>query len=289
MLRRYRFCVDPELLEALSGCLFARGALGLEEQGATLLTIADDQLGHELSQAYEEFRALARSSFPQFATSPLEVEEVAPDYNALWLSELGPVFVLPGLVFCPTSKRNEAPAGVDTLWFEPQVAFGAGDHPTTRLAARALAREAGVLQSAQRSWNRLLDIGTGTGVLGLVGLWLGAKVALGTDISQAALDSARVNSGLNGFEQRFLLDYGSVPAMERAVSEVVVANIDRATLLGLAPRIAACVSPDGALILTGFLGEDTAEIRVAYEVNGLSVEHSEVDGDWALIQFRRRG
>jgi ribosomal protein L11 methylase PrmA len=296
MLRRYRFSVDPELLDALSGCLFAAGALGLEEEtprseeeGSTLATVADEELGHKLARAYDEFRSLVQCSFPDFATFPVHTEEIALDYHARWLSELGPVVLLPGLVFCPSSRRSEVPRDEKVLWFGPEAAFGSGDHPTTRLASLALAREADLLKLSQRTWNRLLDIGTGTGVLGLVGLWLGARSAIGTDTSELAVEAARANAALNGFESQLLLHLGTLPQVEGAVSEVVVANIDRATLLQLGPRVGAYLTRGGAFIITGFLDEDVAELLSAYERFGFHLEQLDRDGQWALLHFRLEG
>jgi ribosomal protein L11 methyltransferase len=287
MLYRYTFRVDPELLDALSGCLFQAGALGLEEGTDSLSTVVEAELGGELCRSYDEFCARVREAFPGFSTSPVDVEEITADYNEGWLAALEPVELLPNLVFCPTTKPDVVEPGKSVLWFEPRPAFGAGEHPTTRLAARAIAAEVKARAGRGVSTERLLDLGTGSGVLSLVSLWLGVKLAVGTDIAEEAILATQVNAKLNGLEARLEVLQTSLPAEDEASFDVIVANIDCETLLETASSLVSRLGTKGALIVTGFLEEDVDTLRAEYEQLGLLLQHQVLDGDWALLHLHK--
>jgi ribosomal protein L11 methyltransferase len=283
MLRRYIFRVDPELIDALSGCLFSVGALGLEERPTALVAYAEEELGRELALAYQTFREQVARAFPESEALPLQIEDVDQEFDRAWLEALEPVRLTDEVWFCPTTKRPPSESASAVLWFEPRVAFGSGEHPTTRLAARALVEEQKQIETD--SLDRLLDVGTGSGVLGLLALWLGWQRVVGTDISPEALEAARVNASLNDFQTRFELASGSFPADERFFW--IVANIDRGTLLELSAELARRLLPGGVLFVTGLLVEDMPEVFEAYENEGLAAVASSIEGEWALLSFRK--
>lgn len=284
MLRRYAFRVDPELLDALSGCLFEAGAEGLEEGPDVLTTYAEEALGQLLAAAYDEFRQRVAAVFPNHGTFPLEVDEVSAPYDQAWLDALGPVVLLDGVIFCPIQRRADVPPDQQVLWYEPKVAFGSGDHPTTRLAARSLARLIDEARVGGEPIAQLLDVGTGSGVLALLALHLGVLRAIGTDISKVAIDAARQNAELNQFAERLGLYEQTLPP-EPGNYRLIVANIDRATLLGLTGPLAGRLAPSGTLVVTGFLLDDLEELREAARAQGLTERRLASEGDWALLEL----
>jgi len=309
MQRRYVFRVDPELSDALSGCLFSAGAEGIEDRGSALVAYAEEELGRELCVAFEGFRKHIAVAFPELLPPLVEVEEVDLAQATAWLENLPPVLLTDTIWFCPVSRRAEPPAPENVLWFEPRAAFGSGEHPTTRLASRALADIAGAAKEG--ALPVLLDVGTGSGVLGVLALWLGWERVVGTDIQEEAIEAARTNAALNGFEGRLSLHLGSfaegsfaegsfaegsfaddsslVDSSQKESGRYpwIVANIDRGTLLDLAPELALRLEPHGALLLTGLLVEDMAEVREAYVAQGLELSGSATEGEWALLRLSR--
>jgi ribosomal protein L11 methyltransferase len=286
MIQRFTFRVDPDLIDALSGCLFEAGALGLEERGDTLSTSADPQIGQALCAAYAEFRDRVGQVFPHLETWPVEVDEVSSNYHDAWLSALEPVELLPGLTFCPTTRQEGVPSGSAILWFEPLPAFGAGEHPTTQMAVHALAEAFHSRSERGLSCDRLLDVGTGSGVLALVGLWLGIGSAVGTDILDDAVEAATKNAVRNRLKDRFDVVRDSLPTDGRPF-QLALANVERPVLLAVAPELAKRLEARATLIITGFLEEDEKDLALAYENSGFRAKGRSSRGDWSLLVFEK--
>ena len=137
------------------------------------------------------------------------------------------------LLIQPVHSPDPDP-GVRVLRYYPELAFGTGGHATTRLAARAVEAEVQAKPGAA-----LLDVGTGNGVLAMVGLLAGASEAVGLDIDENAVRAATANAELNGLEDR--ARFLTLPLGELdATFPLVVANIDAPTLLALAGALARC-------------------------------------------------
>jgi ribosomal protein L11 methyltransferase len=161
---------------------------------------------------------------------------------------------------------------VITILIEPAMGFGSGHHATTRLCLRAL-------QRLDVQGRRLLDVGTGSGVLALAAARLGAARVLAIDVDPDALRNARDNAAMNGmaaqvvFRQQDFRD-GAVPA-----ADIVVANLTGGMLVAGVPQLARAVAPGGALILSGITtGERDAVLRAC--ADGFAIEWSEEEEGW---------
>lgn len=140
------------------------------------------------------------------------------------------------------------------------AAFGAGRHPTTRLALKGidsiLSQRAG---SWDRAGSRVLDIGTGSGVLAIAAVMLGIETGMAVDIDPCAVREARENVALNGLSERIAVCDRSADDVDDGAYLLVTANLRTPTLVGLAPHIAAHVDPRGALVVSG-LRNDECEV-----------------------------
>lgn len=279
-LLRCTFRVDPELTDALTGCLFDHGCTGLEETAAGEIRtyVPTRAAAEELLQAYAEFLERARLVFPEAQADPAEVEEIDDSWQTTWLQALEPVALTERWVLRPTTRRP-APPGESTLWFEPNPSFGAGDHPTTQLAARALERE-----GQERPGQTLLDVGCGNGVLCLLALQSGFSRASALDVEQEAVQGTQTNLELNELTDRVEVQLGSADSTDE-LFPVVVANIDAPTLLQLSASLFQRVAPGGRCFLTGLLTEDRAEILACYtKLGAVLLREQELQG-WSLLEL----
>jgi ribosomal protein L11 methylase PrmA len=156
---------------------------------------------------------------------------------------------------------------------DPDGGFGTGHHPSTRLLLEELV-------SRVAGGERVLDVGCGSGVLGLCALRLGAASVVGVDIDAQAIESTRRNAALNGMEQRVVATLGRLDQVE-GTFDVVVANIGRAALVELAPELMARVGSTGWVAVSGFspaLGPTVAACFRPFAV----VAQRECD-DWAAL------
>lgn len=282
MTKRCAFFAPPELLDALSGCLFDAGVEGVLEgaTGDSLITFVDEARVERLEAAFAEFERNARAVFPDAEPFEVEISEADDEWRDLWLAALDAEEVTARWTLRPL-HRTAVPKGENTLWYRPTQSFGSGGHPTTRLAARALESYA-----AARPGERLLDVGTGTGVLALVALASGFAHVVGVDVEPVAVESLLESATLNDFGGRVTGLVGSADAVEERFA-CVVANIEASILRPIAGALADRLAPGGSLFLAGLLVEDEPGLRSVYEGEGLRFVERDEEGEWGLLRFRR--
>lgn len=165
--------------------------------------------------------------------------------------------------------------GAIVLRLDPGMAFGTGDHPTTRLCLAWLVRHV-------EGGERVIDYGCGSGILAIAAARLGAASVVGTDIDEQAVIVARSNAVANDVTIAF--SPSTQFAADRA--EIVVANILSNPLKVLAPLLASLVAPDGRLVLSGILERQWPEVAAVYAPN-IVLEPWRVDDGWVCLVGRR--
>ena len=169
----------------------------------------------------------------------------------------------------------------DLLVVEPGRAFGTGTHETTRLCLAALESLAG-----SPVLTRVLDIGTGTGLLAVAAAFLGARLVAAVDVDPEALDSARLHVRINHAEVRLVRADGG-QAFRAGSFDLVLANLTSRLLLERRDEIAALLAPGGALILSGLLVEEAPGLERAFRDVGPVARRTE--GDWAALVVQATG
>lgn len=212
------------------------------------------------------------------------VEQLADaDWLALSLSGLPPVRAGRFFVY-GAHDRGLAPPNTVNLRIEAGAAFGTGHHGTTVgcLLAYHQLRKA-------RSFDRVLDVGAGTGVLAIAAARDGAKVVIGTDLDAPSVRIARENAGLNMAQVRFIEASGLSHRLVRAQApyDLVFANILAPPLIALAQDIRRALRPGGFTILSGLLRTQERRVLAAYLSRGFSL-HSRLHRDaWATLVLRK--
>jgi ribosomal protein L11 methyltransferase len=176
----------------------------------------------------------------------------------------------------------DEPASDRAIRLSDSQAFGTGSHPTTALCLEALHEMLPGESVLGGSLNRLLDVGTGSGILALAGLTMGVPQATGLDIDPAALESARRNAQLNGLDHRLALVLGGPEAVQ-GTWPLVVANILAAPLTEMAPVLVRRIGCGGRLILSGIQESLEAEVRRVYLRLGLRHLTTERRAGWAAV------
>jgi ribosomal protein L11 methyltransferase len=234
--------------------LESAGLLGMvEEQGRTTLHFSERVDGLPLDGAWEEIPDT--------------------DWHAAWRASVEPVTV-GHLTIAPPWLGAPGP---DVLVVEPAQAFGTGHHETTTGCLAALME----LDLAGRS---LLDVGTGTGVLAIAAARLGASDVVACDTDPLAVAATIENAALNEVVVTVL--EGSVDAVEDRTFDVVVANLDTATLSGLAGELVARLAPRGWLVASGVSVERQHEAVAAFDEAGLPVL-ARAGREWVVLSARR--
>lgn len=180
-----------------------------------------------------------------------------------------------GLIVAPPW---DVPKGsTPVIIIEPSTGFGTGHHATTRLCLR-------LMQQLDLRAARVLDVGTGSGVLALAAWKLGASDVVAIDNDLDALDNARANIERNGAGASIDIIRDDLSSLRIQRADAVLANLTGAVLVRHADELRALVADGGYLILSGFAPDDLGVIRMAFASLEVIAEHSE--GDWAAISLR---
>ncbi len=203
-------------------------------------------------------------------------ERIAPrDWNAEWRVGFQPVTV--GDITVSAPWHDIQGTSRITLVIEPAQAFGTGHHETTTACLAAL-------QALDVRGRSVFDVGTGTGVLALAAKALGADVVLAVDVDPLAVEAASANAARHDCDVEVRL--GSADAAQGGLFDVVVANIDTATLTRLAPALAAATAPDGSFVGSGISNERADEAVAALRRAGLRDVRAEPGDEWTLLLAR---
>jgi ribosomal protein L11 methyltransferase len=271
----------PELAEPIESFLFDRGAPGLQtEETAGRVRITAHFSAAAPLAALQTFVASLRELFPAAAAPLVDVEAIADDgWAENWKAHFPPLAIGERLFVRPPWIAP-APAGRIDIVIDPGMAFGTGHHASTSgclvLLERAL---------RARPLARVLDIGTGSGILAIAAAKLEAEAVWAIDTDPDACAVAAQNAALNGVGDRLRIE--SALAAVPGRFEVVLANLLAGILIDLAGETAARLQPEGIVIGAGVLVEEAAAVRAAWRAAGLVDDGELADGGWVALRARR--
>ena len=172
---------------------------------------------------------------------------------------------------------------------DAKLAFGTGTHETTRMICATLLELFTIHYSLFTSL-KVLDCGTGTGILAISALKLGAKEAIGYDIDEWSVDNARHNAVINRVDDRFQSLLGDVNILKEVdgTFDLVMANINRNILLADMPMMHAKMAPGARLILSGFYTADIPMLTEKAQRLGMTLMAQKDDNDWACLVFQNK-
>lgn len=225
-------------------------------------------------------------------------EPVLPvDWSEAWKEGLEAIQISSRLVVRPPFVEVKLEPGQVEVVIEPGQAFGTGGHASTRLCLEwvdVLYSDVEPGDSASPHFERVLDVGTGSGVLAMAAVALGAGSAVGFDLDAVAVEAARNSAIENGLADRTEWIAGPIEAVSRGERfPLVVANLLKREILPIATQVAARVPPGGRLVLAGLLLEDEPEVLARFEHEGLALASArrtieDGTGVWVGLCLERR-
>ena len=289
----------PEAVESVSELLsrYTPGGIAIEEP-------------IELIDEGQEYRVLTGQPVQVHAYLPIDGQEQELQQRVaegLWhLSSLGPQFVGDlqtrivneedwanawkdyyhvthigqRLVIRPSWRPYTPRQHEVVLELDPGMAFGTGLHPTTRMCLEQI-------EQRTRAATRVLDVGTGSGVLALAALKLGAASAYCIDNSSVAVESATANAAVNGLSERMTVTLGILDEAEATrlagQYDLVLANIIARVIGSIAPQLAQVLAPGGLLIASGIIEERRHEAEQPLLAAGLRLVDQVMIDDWVTL------
>jgi ribosomal protein L11 methyltransferase len=220
---------------------------------------------------------------PELVPELPEVREVrTEDWAEGWKQHFQAVRIGPRLVVKPTWEEFSPAPGDIVVNLDPGMAFGTGTHGTTRLCLEALA---GLFEDSPAP-QRVLDVGTGSGILAIAAAALGAERVLACDIEPDSCRIAAENARLNAVEKHMEVTGEPLQVLEGGF-DAVLANILAEENIRLASELVGRVVPGGALILSGILQEKEEMVREAFAAFPLSKPEITHREEWSCILYRR--
>jgi ribosomal protein L11 methyltransferase len=228
-------------------------------------------------------RNLKLIDLPEFALRGIRNLTVADqDWLAEWKKGYEPIAIGRSMLICPSWRLDQA-RNTDRVVIEidPGMAFGTGTHETTR----------GCLEMLEKYWEggSLLDVGTGTGILAIAAIKLrpGSRVA-GFDVDPEAVEVALENAAINGVADDIEIEVNKLSSYHGQEFDIVLANLTADVIIPLAAEFPQVLKPQGALIVSGVLNEQTDDVLAALESHNLSVIEMKPDGEWMTIALRSK-
>lgn len=182
------------------------------------------------------------------------------------------------VVIVPSWVSEPLGAGEVAVTMDPGMAFGTGLHPTTRGCLT-------LLQEVSPMPPIVLDVGSGSGILALAALRLGAERAVAVDTDPLAVESTRANAARNHLDGRVETRAGSLPEVPLGRYGLVLANLVAAVLVELAPRLAAHLARGGVLLASGIIAPRADEVLGAMRRAGLRSTRRLEDGEWVSLRL----
>jgi ribosomal protein L11 methyltransferase len=259
--------------DAAMAALFEMGSMGVHESGSELVTHFDDSAdAHAIVAA-----VMAADPAAEVTAALIPAVDWAEEWKkGVRAHELGALAIVPPWL---AEGRDLA----CTVIIEPEMAFGTGEHETTRGVVR-------LLPSMIRTGDQVADLGAGSAVLAIAAAKLGASRVTAIELDHDAIANARENVGRNGVAHVVTVVEGDAALLLPLVAPVriVLANIISSVLRELLPAIAAALTADGEAALSGILLEERAGMLESLSAAGWAVLSEDQEGLWWSARIARR-
>ena len=245
----------------------------------------DVRVEHRLALLSTYLDSLA-GLFPELEKPTFKTEIIRdPDWGEAWKKYFKPLRVSRDIVIKPTWERF-APTGRDiVIEIDPGMAFGTGQHASTRMCLEAIEE----IFAKDRSFEKchVLDVGTGTGILGIACAKLGAEKVLCVDIDQKATEIAQENVHINQVEDRITIATKNITTLKDSF-QLIVANLTSNVLIKLRPHLVRLLSPGGYLVISGIIEQNLPDIEAHFPGDALVLHRLITEKEWLCYVLKKK-
>lgn len=268
-----------DFLTSLTG----HGVQILDEHGPTgpVTVVAFFEAGAELPAQKAQLEGYARSLAAEAGEGAVELtfsDLAAEDWAGAWKAYFHPRLVSRRLIVAPPWEKASPEPGQMVIVIDPGQAFGTGQHQSTQLVLRRIER----LAERGRLPARVLDVGCGSGILGLAATLFGAQQVTGIDIDPEAVAATLANAKRNGLERGLTASMTPLEELNETYP-LVLANLIARELVDLAQLLAQRLSPGGELVISGILIDQIGQMSEVFAAQGLKVVEQDSLAEWAAL------
>lgn len=263
---------DPELL---SGLMWEFDIIGLTEETDHIKIFCEENTDINIQIIENSLKELKTNNIIAFFKVDTELLE-DKNWNEEWEKSREVIRISERIVIKPTFKNYALKENEIVLTIDPKMSFGTGEHQTTKLILR-------LLESYVKPGIKVLDVGSGTGILAIASIKLGASRTVAVDFDEVCLENCNENCALNQVGDSVQILTGEIDDVEENDFELILANIQKNVLLEIAEAIKSRLKKNGVVILSGLLGSDQDEIEKKYHSLGFNTLQVEKLDEWIAM------
>lgn len=304
--------VDPQAVEAVTDILYGLGAQGVAiDEPVDVQKLREDELYWDyideklLENDTEETKIMAyfseeETNLPEkisvikekirnltefglsIGSGTVELSNVnQEDWESAWKQYFKPVHVTDRIVVKPEWEEYSPQEGEIVIEIDPGMAFGTGTHETTSMCINQIEKNL-------KAGDRVIDIGSGSGILSMAAVLLGAEKATGVDLDPVAVRVALENVELNNLQDKIDILHGNLTDVIREKADIVVANIMADIILILLEDVREFIKDDGMFISSGIIQEKRAAVEARLLEKNFSIVEVETKGEWCAITAQKK-
>ena len=304
--------VDPQAVEAVTDILYGLGAQGVAiDEPVDVQRLREDELYWDyideklLENDTEETKIMAyfseeETNLPEkiavikekirnltefglsIGSGTVELSNVnQEDWESAWKQYFKPVHVTDRIVVKPEWEEYSPQEGEIVIEIDPGMAFGTGTHETTSMCINQIEKNL-------KAGDRVIDIGSGSGILSMAAVLLGAEKATGVDLDPVAVRVALENVELNNLQDKIDILHGNLTDVIREKADIVVANIMADIILILLEDVREFIKDDGLFISSGIIQEKRAAVEARLLEKNFSIVEVETKGEWCAITAQKK-
>ena len=238
-----------------------------------------DELLPEIMQEIAARRDHAEGMINFGTLEEIKREIEGDDWIDVWKKHFRPIH-LGKIVVVPEWIAYEKQEGEEIVLLDSNMAFGTGEHETTSMCVE-------LLQKYLKAGDTCIDVGCGSGILGISAAKLGAGNCYLTDLDPIAVESAKHNALKNGVQDKITVAGSNLLEGAKVQAEVALANITAEVLILLAPSVIQHIKGGGILILSGIIKERLEAVKEAYQTIGFTILEEEEKGSWLALVLKK--
>ncbi len=278
--KEFTVTAEPFIPEVLSSLLWELDISGINEEVNCLKVFIPEDSRITLEDVAFQMRKLRDEKMIfNFNVEENLIED--KNWNEEWEKTINVIEVSDKVVIKPTFREYEAKPGQIVITIDPKMSFGTGEHQTTKLVLR-------FLESYVRSGMKVLDVGSGTGILAVASIKLGASSAVAVDNDEWCLMNGKENCRLNDVADKIDVRLGEIKDIREKDFDLITANIQKNILIEIAEGINNRLKPGGLVILSGLLYTDETDITDKYSSLGLILLEKKLLDEWIAMAFIKK-
>jgi ribosomal protein L11 methyltransferase len=271
----YKIFSQPFNSELLSGVMWDFDITGLLENDDHISVFTSDISTDTEVQFNEAMMKLMNEKVLESFSIEKEILE-DQNWNKLWENSREVIRVSDRIVIKPSFKDYSAKENEIVLTIDPKMSFGTGEHQTTNLVLR-------LIEKIVKPGMKVLDVGSGTGILAIAAIKLGAEKAVAVDFDEICFENCQENCIINNVGNSVEILTGEIDDVNENDFDLIIANIQKNVLLDIAEKIKMKLKIDGLVVLSGLLESDKDDIEKKYHSLGFTTKQFEQNDEWIAI------